>query len=176
MANLGINDFKAKLKGGGARPNLFKATLNFPGYAQGDVELTSFMCKAAQLPGSTMAEIPVPFRGRQLKIAGDRTFENWTVTIINDTDFTVRDSMERWMSGINGHATNEGLVNPTDYQVDMIIEQLDKDGSSLKRYDFRGAFPINVSPIDVAYDANDAIEEFTVEFSFQYWEAGNVTN
>ena len=176
MANLGINDFKAKLKGGGARPNLFKATLNFPGYAQGDVELTSFMCKAAQLPGSTMAEIPVPFRGRQLKIAGDRTFENWTVTIINDTDFTVRDSMERWMSGINGHATNEGLVNPTDYQVDMIIEQLDKDGSTLKRYDFRGAFPINVSPIDVAYDANDAIEEFTVEFSFQYWEAGNVTN
>lgn len=176
MANLGINDFKAKLKGGGARPNLFKATLNFPGYAQGDVELTSFMCKAAQLPGDTYAEIIVPFRGRQMKIAGDRTFENWTVTIFNDTDFSVRNAMERWMAGVNGHATNEGLVNPTDYQVDMVIEQLDKDGSTLKRYDFRGAFPINVSPIDLAYDANDAIEEFTVEFSYQYWEDGSVTN
>jgi len=105
MAVLGVDDFKAKLRGGGARPNLFKATINFPGYANGDVELTSFMCEAAQLPASTMATIIVPFRGRQLKMAGDRTFETWTPSIINDTDFNVRDAMERWMNGMNAHAT-----------------------------------------------------------------------
>ena len=101
MAILGVDDFKAKLLGGGARPNLFKATLNFPGYAAGNVELTSFMCKAAQLPGSTIAPVVVPFRGRQLQIAGDRTFEPWTVTIINDSGMDVRNAMERWMNGIN---------------------------------------------------------------------------
>lgn len=176
MANLGISDFKAKIKGGGARPNLFRATLNFPGFAQGDVELSSFLCKAAQLPGSTYPEIIVPFRGRQMKIAGDRVFENWTVTILNDTDFSLRNAFERWMAAVNGHATNEGLVNPTDYMVDLSIDQLDKDDSILKTYNFRDAFPVNVSPIDVAYDANDQIEEFTVEFAFQYWESLGITN
>ena len=97
MAVLGVDDFKSKLRGGGARPNLFKATINFPGYANGDAELTSFLCESAQLPGSTMCIIPVPFRGRILKMAGDRTFAEWTVTIINDTDFAVRNSMERWI-------------------------------------------------------------------------------
>ena len=115
MAILGVDDFKSKLRGGGARPNLFKATVNFPGYAGGDVELTSFLCKGAQLPTSVMNPIEVPFRGRQLKIAGDRTFENWTVTVLNDTDFNTRDSMERWMNGINAHAANTGLTNPVDY-------------------------------------------------------------
>jgi len=104
MAVLGVDDFKAKLRGGGARPNLFKATINFPGYANGDAELTSFLCEAAQLPGSTFGIINVPFRGRILKLAGDRTFPEWTVTIINDTDFTVRNSFERWMNGINAHS------------------------------------------------------------------------
>jgi len=87
MAILGVDDFKSKLRGGGARPNLFKATVNFPAYAGGDVELTSFLCKSAQLPASTMAALTVPFRGRTLQMAGDRTFEPWSPTIINDTDF-----------------------------------------------------------------------------------------
>ena len=121
MAVLNIDDFKAKLKGGGARPNLFKATINFPAYAQGDVEITSFMCKAAQLPSSIMAVVEVPFRGRQLKIAGDRTFETWSPTILNDTDFVVRDSMERWMNGINAHSANTGLVAPADYSADLVV-------------------------------------------------------
>ena len=112
MAILGVDDFKSKIRGGGARPNLFKATVNFPTYAAGDVELTSFMCKGAQLPASVTNVIDVPFRGRQLKVAGDRTFEPWTVTIINDTDFAVRDSMERWLNGINNHKANAGLTNP----------------------------------------------------------------
>ena len=171
MAILGVDDFKSKLRGGGARPNLFKATVNFPGYAGGDVELTSFLCKTAQLPASIMNVFEVPFRGRQLKMAGDRTFEPWTVTIINDTDFSIRNAMERWMNGINAHQANTGLSNPIDYQADLIIEQLDRDGDTLKTYNFRGCFPTNVSAIDVSYETVDAIEEFTVEFQIQYWES-----
>src|SRR6056300_1630782 len=123
MAILGVDDFKSKLRGGGAHPNLFKATVNFPGYAGGDVELTSFLCKAAQLPASVMNVIEVPFRGRQLKIAGDRTFETWTVTILNDTDFAIRDAMERWMNGINSHNANTGFNDPAEYQTDLSVEQ-----------------------------------------------------
>ena len=175
MAVLNIDDFKAKLKGGGARPNLFKATINFPAYAQGDVELTSFMCKAAVLPASTMAVIDVPFRGRQLKIAGDRTFETWSPTILNDTDFNVRNAMERWMNGINAHSANTGLVAPADYSADLVVEQLDRDETVLKRYNFRGCFPTNISAIDLAYETNDAIEEFTVDFQVQYWEAATTS-
>ena len=175
MAILGVDDFKAKLKGGGARPNLFKATINFPAYAQGDVEVTSFMCKAAQLPSSVMGIIEVPFRGRQLKIAGDRTFETWSPTILNDTDFVVRDSMERWMNGINAHSAITGLVAPADYSADLVVEQLDRDETVLKRYNFRGCFPTNISAIDLAYETNDAIEEFTVEFQVQYWESATTS-
>ena len=175
MAVLGVDDFKAKLKGGGARPNLFKATINFPAYAQGDVEITSFMCKAAQLPGSVMGIVEVPFRGRLLKIAGDRTFEIWSPTILNDTDFKVRNAMERWMNGINAHSANTGLVAPADYSADLIVEQLDRDEAVLKKYNFRGCFPTNVSAIDLAYETNDAIEEFTVEFQVQYWESNTTS-
>ena len=171
MAILGVDDFKSKLVGGGARANLFKATINFPSYAGGDVELSSFMCKAAQLPASVIAPITIPFRGRQLQIAGDRTFEPWTVTVINDTDFAVRNAMERWMNGINPHNNNTGLVDPVEYQADMIVEQLNKAGESVKRYDFRGTFPTNVSAIELSYDTENAIEEFTVELQVQYWES-----
>jgi len=175
MAVLGVDDFKSKLRGGGARANLFKITLNFPIYAGGDVELTSFMCKGGALPASVIAPITVPFRGRQLQIAGDRTFEPWTVTVFNDTGFEVRNAMERWMNGINSHSQNAGITNPVDYQADLIVEQLDKNGNSIKRYDIRGAFPTNVSAIDLSYDANDAIEEFTVEFQVQYWESNTTS-
>ena len=176
MAILGVDDFKAKLKGGGARPNLFKATINFPAYAGGDVELTSFMCKSAQLPASTVEPLAVPFRGRALQIAGDRpAFEPWVVTIINDTDFNVRNAMERWMNGINGHSSNTGLTNPTDYQADMIVDQLDRDETVLKRYQFRGTFPTGISAIDLSYDTTGAIEEFTVEFQVQYWESNTTS-
>jgi hypothetical protein len=171
MAILGVDDFKSKLRGGGARPNLFKATVNFPAYAGGDVELTSFLCTAAQLPASEMGVVTVPFRGRQLKIAGDRTFGTWTVTILNDTDFNVRNAMERWMNGINAHSANTGLTNPVDYEADLIVEQLDKDGETVKTYNFRGCFPTNVSAIDVSYGTSDEVENFTTEFQVQYWES-----
>lgn len=175
MALLGVDDFKSKLRGGGARANLFKATLNFPVYAGGDVELTSFLCKTAQLPQSSTNSFTVPFRGRELKVAGDRTFEDWTVTIINDTDFTIRDSFERWMNGINAHSANTGLTNPVDYQADLLVDQLDRDESVIKRYTFRGAFPSLVGPIAVDYDTRDQIETFDVTFAYQYWESNTTS-
>lgn len=175
MAVLGVDDFKAKLRGGGARPNLFKVTINFPAVAGGDAELTSFLCEAAQLPGSTIGTIPIPFRGRQLKVAGDRTFAPWTTTIINDTDFAVRNSMERWMNSINAHSANTGLTSPIAYESDIIVEQLDRDGSSLKKYTLRGAFPNDLSPIELSYADQDTIERFQVTFEYQYYDTDTVS-
>jgi len=175
MAILGVDDFKSKLRGGGARPNLFKATINFPTYANGDVELTSFLCKAAVLPASNTGTIIVPFRGRQLKMAGDRTFDTWDVIIINDTDFNVRNSMERWMNGINAHSANTGLANPVDYEADLTVEQLDKSGATVKTYNFRGCFPTAVEAIALNYENTDVVEEFGVSFQVQYWDANTTT-
>lgn len=175
MAILGVDDFKAKLRGGGARPNLFACTINFPAYAGGDVELTSFMCRAAQLPQSVTEPLAVPFRGRILQVAGDRTFEPWTVTILNDTGFEVRDAMERWMNGINAHSANTGLTNPTDYQTDLIVDQLDRDESVIKRYNIRGAFPTNVGEIQLQYDTQGEVETFDVVFNYQYWESNTTS-
>mgnify|MGYP000852608565 CR=1 FL=1 len=176
MAILGVDDFKSKLTGGGARANMFKVICNFPGYAQGDVELTSFLCKGAQLPSSVIAPITIPFRGRQLQIAGDRTFEPLTLTVINDVEFSVRNAFERWMNGINEHQNNTGLTDPTAYQADMTVQQLAKDGTVVKSYDFRGTFPTNLGAIDLSYDSENTIEEFTVELQVQYWEATGVTS
>ena len=171
MAILGVDDFKSKLVGGGARANLFKVTLNYPSYVNGDVELTSFMCKGAQLPASIIAPVPVLFRGRQLQLAGDRSFEPWGVTVINDSGMEVRNAMERWMNGMNSNVGNEGLSNPVDYMADAVVEQLDKGGNVTKKYDFRGIFPTNVAAIDLSYDNENAIEEFAIEFQIQYWES-----
>ena len=102
------------------------------------------MCKAAQLPASVVGQIDVPYRGRQMKIAGDRTYENWSVTIINDTGFEIRDAMERWQNGINSHVSNGGLTNPSDYEADLSVDQLDKAGNVIKTYTFRSAWPVNV--------------------------------
>lgn len=175
MAILGVDDFKSKLRGGGARPNLFKCTINFPAYAGGDAELTSFLCKTAQLPQSTVEPLLVNFRGREMKMAGERVFQDWTVSILNDTDFGVRDPMERWMNGINGHVANTGLTNPVDYQTDLIVEQLDRDGTTIKRVDLRGAFPTDVGPIELSYDARGEVEQFDVTFSYQYWESNTTS-
>ena len=174
MAILGVDDFKAKIRGGGARPNLFKAIINFPGYAGGDVELTSFMCRATQLPASDLGTINLPFRGRQLKLAGDRIFQAWTVQVLNDTGFQTRDAMEKWMNGINAHTANTGLSNPVDYQADLQVEQLDRDGSILKTYKFTGAFPTQVGQIELDY-GTEGIEEFTCEFQYQYWTSNTTS-
>ena len=175
MAN--INDFKAKLAGGGARANQFKVTMPFPGYAQvgGEIEDLAFLCRATVIPSMTVGNINVPFRGRQIKIAGDRTFEDWTVTVLNDTDFKLRNAFERWQNGINNMTDGEGLTNPADYQVDLFVDQLDRNGTTLKSYTLRGCFPTGIGAIDLGYDTNDAIEEFTVEWNYQFFEASGTT-
>jgi hypothetical protein len=175
MAILGVDDMKAKLVGGGARPNLFKVTMSFPSYVTANVELASYMCKASSMPASTIAPIEVPFRGRQLKIAGDRTFDPWGVTVINDTDFNVRNSFEQWMNGINQHKANTGLTQPSSYMADMIVEQLDKDGTVEKTYNMRGTWPTSLGAIELSYETGDTIEEFEVELQVQYWESNKTS-
>ena len=175
MAN--INDFKAVMKGGGARANQFQVTMPFPGYSTtgGETRVMSFLCKATNLPGMTLGEVAVPFRGRSLYIAGDRTFETWTTTIMNDTDFLIRNAMERWMNGINALSDNSGLENPADYQVDAFVDQLDRAGTVIKSYTFRGLFPLTIANIDLAYDTNDAVEEFEVTYRYQFFETNTTS-
>ena len=168
-----ISNFKSKLTGGGARANLFEVVLTFPDAAQPDsavLEKARFLVKGANLPASNVAQIEVPFRGRVLKIAGDRTFDSWTVTVINDTDFAIRSAFERWSNTINRLSDNTGLTNPADYQADAYVYQLDRDGTTLRSYRFFDTFPTQVGPIELSYDAQ-GIQEFTVELQVQYWEA-----
>ena len=168
-----ISNFKSKLTGGGARANLFEVVLTFPDTAQPDSEVLEkarFLVKSANLPASNVSPIEVPFRGRTLKIAGDRSFESWTVTVLNDTDFAIRSAFEKWMNTINRLSDNTGLVNPADYQADAYVYQLDRDGSTLRSYRFFDTFPTQVGPIELSYDAQ-GIQEFTVELQVQYWEA-----
>ena len=172
-----INDFKAKLAGGGARANQFKVTMPFPGYAQvgGEIEDLAFLCRSTQIPGMEVANINVPFRGRSIKIAGDRTIPAWSVTVFNDTDFKLRNAFERWQNGINNMTDNEGLTNPVDYQVDAFVDHLDRNGNTVKSYTLRGLYPQNINPIDLTYDEATAIEEFTVAFEYQYFESNTTT-
>tara|TARA_Y100000592_G_scaffold35649_1_gene56607 strand:- start:186 stop:713 length:528 start_codon:yes stop_codon:yes gene_type:complete len=175
MAN--INDFKAKLAGGGARPNQFKVTMPFPGYAQvgGEIEDLAFLCTATSIPAMNIGNVNVPFRGRQIKIAGDRTFDTWSITVLNDTDFKLRNAFERWQNGINNMTDNEGLSNPVDYQVDAFIDQLDRNGNTLKSYTLRGAYPVTLDDIALNYATNDEIESFGVTFQYQYFETNTTT-
>ena len=175
MAN--INDFKAVLKGGGARGNQFQVTMPFPGFAAtgGETRVMSFLCRTSNLPGMTLGEVPVPFRGRVLYVAGDRTFETWTTTFMNDTDFLIRNAFERWMNEINALLDNRGLENPSDYQVDAFVDQLDRSGAVIKSYTFRGLFPQTIAPIELTYDGNDAVEEFEVTYRYQYFESNTTT-
>ena len=146
-----LDEFKANLIGGGARANQFRVTFNTPGaIATGlDVRKASFLIKAAALPGQTIAEIAVPFRGRNLYIAGDREFETWETTVINDTDFNIRNAMERWLNAINDTVTNTGLSNVADYTADLTVEQLDRDDTVLKSYILRNCMPQGLSLIHI---------------------------
>jgi hypothetical protein len=185
-----IDRFKSRLSGGIARPNLFEVVLTFPedvvDPSVNDLDTKArFLVKGANLPASTVTPITIPFRGRNLKIAGDRTFDVWTVTIINDTDFALRGSFERWMNSIAQVSTNAGNTDPLDYQTDAIVHQLGRapvsggggaqesgvDQPILRSYQFHGIWPTNVSAIELSYDNTDAIEEFTVELQVQWWEA-----
>jgi len=191
-----IANFKSQLVGGGARPNLFEvemATLpdgiSWPENAKNSF---TYLCKAATLPASNIAQIDIPFRGRIFKVAGDRTVEPWSVTVINDENFLIRNAMEAWVEKMAKLSDNIGNVNPNAYMVNAKVFQLGRgsspgtagntavdagtDNSVLKEYEFIDIFPTAVSPIDLSYDSSDAIEEFTVEFqvnSFSLTGAGS---
>ena len=169
-----ITGFKSKLAGGGTRPNLFEVEIAFPEQLSIDndvKEKSRFLVKAAALPASNITPVEVNFRGRILKIAGERTFDTWTVTVINDLDFGIRSAFEKWMNLINKMEDATGTVNPADYQPDAYVHQLDRDGSTLRTYKFHDVFPTNISQIDLSYETTDTIEEFTVELQVQWWEA-----
>jgi len=171
-----VNQFRSQMVGDGARPNLFEVSMPFPGFsnAENAQEKLTFMCKTAQLPGATIGVVPVQYFGRELKFAGNRTFVDWTITVINDEDFVVRNAFERWMAGINSHnlnIRNPGALTPTSYTVDGNVTQFGKGGQSIKKYKFVGLFPTDLTPIDVDWGANDTIEEFSVTLSYQWWES-----
>jgi hypothetical protein len=167
----------------GVKSNLFLCEFQFPselGSEAPTLDTVNMLCKSAALPASNLGVIEVPFRGRTVKIAGDRTFDTWTVTVINDRNFEIRHGFERWMEAMNRHEGNTAATwipdeSNTGFLKDLTVKQLERDssdaGSVLRTYTLIGAFPTNVSQIDVAYDSNDQIEDFTVEFQLQYWTA-----
>ena len=171
-----VQDFYSKLAYGGARQNLFEVVLPFPAVSGGTalMEQFSFMCKSASLPAEELGTITVPYFGRQIKLAGDRTFGDWTVTVINDEDFSLRDVFEQWSNALNGHFNNLRDTNAratASYQTDATIIQYGKTGDTIKSYTMVGAYPSAVSAIDTAWEANDQIEEFQVTFQYQWWTA-----
>jgi hypothetical protein len=189
-----LSQFKSKLAGGGARPNLFEVSIpSFPasvsdawnGGDDGENGTFKFLCKAAQLPASTISEVTVPFRGRTLKVAGDRSFDTWTVTVINDEDFKLRTAFERWMNVLSKLDDATGVTNPTSYMTDAYVQQLGRgavpfaqtnsggQSSVLRTYKFYDIFPTNIDAIDLSYDNENAIEEFGITFQVQYFTIGN---
>ena len=178
-----ISAFKSNgLVYGGARPSLFNVFLSVPGGLGIDnvsVDKFRFVCKSAELPESTIAQIEIPYFGRKIKIAGDRTFDTWTVSVINDEDFLIRNAMENWMSAINSHQGNITAFNsasPLQYKAQAQITQFSKTGVPLRVYNFNGIFPTEISAIDMAWEATDQIEEFNVTFQYDWWNiSGGIT-
>ena len=180
-----ISAFRGKLTGGGARSNLFEVDITFPASVGPDAvrdEKVNFLCKAAEIPASNLGNIPVPYRGRVLPVAGDRTFDPWTVTIINDTDFIIRDAMEKWSNSINDLQTAQGTINPEVYQRSAQVKQLSREGSApgdpektLRIYNFQGIYPNTVSSIPLDFGATDQIEEFQVTFNYLFYEVAGPT-
>jgi len=176
-----VTEFRANMVGDGARPNLFQVILSFPTVAVNGTaaaQKTTFMAKSAQLPGSTIGTVPLYYFGRELKFAGNRTFTDWTLQIINDEDFTIRNSLESWMNAINSHGgnvRNPGAGGPSGYTVDAVVNQYSKTGSIIKSYKFVGLFPLDLAPIDLDWGSNDTIEEYSATFAYQWWESAPTT-
>jgi hypothetical protein len=176
-----VAEFRANMIGDGARPNLFSVSLVFPTVATNATaagQKVTFMAKAAQLPGSTVGTVPVFYFGREMKFPGNRSFADWTLTIINDEDFVIRNSLESWLNAINSHAgnvRNNVAQSSTGYSVDATVTQYGKSGDVLKTYKFVGMFPVDVSPIDLDWGSNDSIEEYSATFAYQWWEANTTS-
>ena len=172
MSTFNVERFKSALTNGGARPNQFAVQLSFPTYVTGAalaVARAPFLVSVAELPGQTVNPAIVQYRGREVKFAGERTFAPWTITVMNDSDFSIRTAMEQWIQGMNENEFNIGILQPELYQTNIEVEQLDRNDSVLKRYTLYSAFPTNISEVPLSYAQNDVIEEFQVTFQYQHW-------
>ena len=195
MPDISLQGFSAQLRRGVSRPNLFEVVLNPNGGAGATVgtgaatatpirstghctRKLAFLCKGTQIPASTIGVIPVPFRGRQMKIAGDRTFADWTITVINDHDWVIRNQFDNWSNRINNTISNvsaRGSSAPGsigNYMTDGTINHLGRDGEITATYILKGCWPSEVAAIDLSYDSTDTVEEFTVTLSYHHWEIG----
>ena len=184
-----ISEFTSALQMDGARPNLFQVVMTgLPNGVGQSGQPFSFLCKAAQLPGSTIGTVPLYYFGREAKFAGNRSFADWTVTIINDENFDIRNSIEVWMNSINSNAGNTRLASPVigggsggqPYAIDATVNQFGKSATAgtngiIKSYNFVGMFPVDLSPIDLDWGTNDSVEEFTTTFSYQYWTSNTTS-
>ena len=167
-----INEMRAALRYGGARQNLFQVRINNPANSVGDA-ITPFMVQGAQIPESQLGVIPVFYFGRQMKLAGDRTFGDWTVTVINDEDFLIRNAMEEWSNRINRLERNVRDINR--YKTNATVIQYAKDGTAIREYKFDGIFPSIISPIELDWATTDQIESFQVTFTYDYWTVSGGT-
>ena len=164
-SNFRIDQFKTQLKGGGARPNQFQVRIGFPDYVTQNrvlLESSSFLVTVAELPGQTIGTTPVFYRGREVKLAGDKVFAPFQCTILNDTDFKLRNGIEEWMNGIENNEIKTGRTLPTLYQKIIEVDQLDRNGATLRSYKMLGAFPVDISPVGLDFSANDQLSTFTV--------------
>jgi hypothetical protein len=166
-----VSEFKKNLTGGGARTNLYEVEIEYPVFAGGSAETRkgTFLIKAASLPPSTLGIIEMGFRGRKFKVAGDRTFEEWSVTVWNDTSFDIRDALERWSNAINQHEANLGLENPEDYMSYAVVYQLNRNNERIKAYLLKDVWPSAVGAIQLSSEDSDTIEEFEVTLQYSEW-------
>lgn len=173
-----ISAFKSQMQGGGARANQFKVELTFPAFvgsaASAAGNAAQFLCKSAQLPGSIIEDVAVFYRGRPVHFAGERTFQPWTVSVYNDTNFLIRNVMEAWSNRIMSYTSTNGLLRAGDYQVDMSVFQLDRNERVIKEYKFFDAYPAVISPIALDFEQNNQIEQFEVEFIYNYFLTSNI--
>jgi hypothetical protein len=166
--NFDISAFRSKLKDGGARPNQFQVVIRYPDFIAGPAsEAGRFLITTAELPGQTMGVTPVYYRGRLVKMAGDKEFAPFSCSIINDTDFTIRNALERWMGYMEDAVTKGGVVQPALYQKPIDIFQLDRNGRTLRQYKLRDAFPVEIGPVQLDFGSNDQISTFGVTFQYQ---------
>ena len=167
-----INEIRSNLALGGQRPTLFQVEMTNPANSAGDIK-TPFLVRASQVPASTLGFIEIPYFGRKVKIAGDRTFAEWNVTVMNDEDFLIRNAIEEWMNEINSHLGNvRGFGSAADlsYKSTAEVTQFSKTGVPLRKYKFNGIFPVNLTEMEVDWNATDLIQEFQVTFQYDWWE------
>ena len=176
MSNFNVERFKSSLTNGGARPNQFMVQLSFPTYVAGQslaIARAPFLVSVAELPGQTVNPAIVQYRGREVKFVGDRIYAPFTITVLNDAEMSIRSAMEQWMGGMEDYAGKFGRLQPAEYQRDMQVFQLDRNGNALKSYNIVNAFPVDLSPVALDFGANDQISTFTVTFQYQHFTVSN---